>query len=59
VGQFDALPDGIGHATHIQNFFRTDLSATRGWDGAPCADAQAEQRAAEQMTRSRGSGTAV
>jgi uncharacterized protein (TIGR03437 family) len=34
LGQFDALPDGIGNPTHIQNFFRTDLSAPWGWDGA-------------------------
>lgn len=34
VGQFDALPDGIGNPTHIQSFFRTDLAAPWGWDGA-------------------------
>jgi uncharacterized protein (TIGR03437 family) len=33
VGQFDALPDGIGAPTHTQSFFRTDLSAPWGWDG--------------------------
>ena len=34
MGQFDALPDGVGNPTHIQNFFRTDLAAPWGWDGA-------------------------
>src|ERR1022692_2682300 len=33
VGQFDAFPDGIGAPTHIQAFFRTDLSAPWGMDG--------------------------
>jgi hypothetical protein len=33
VGQFDALPDGIGAPTHTQSFFRTDLSAPWGWEG--------------------------
>ncbi|HTS26063.1 MAG TPA: IPT/TIG domain-containing protein [Bryobacteraceae bacterium] len=33
VGQFDAFPDGIGAPTHIQPFFRTDLSAPWGMDG--------------------------
>ncbi len=33
VGQFDAFPDGIGAPTHIQPFFRTDLSAPWGIDG--------------------------
>jgi uncharacterized protein (TIGR03437 family) len=33
VGQFDAFPDGIGAPTHIQPFFRTDLSAPWGVDG--------------------------
>jgi uncharacterized protein (TIGR03437 family) len=33
VGQFDAVPDGIGNPTHIPPFFRTDLSAPWGTDG--------------------------
>ncbi len=33
VGQFDALPDGVGNPTHTQPFFRTDLAAPWGWDG--------------------------
>ena len=34
VGQFDAFPDGIGNPLHIAPFFRTDLSAPWGIDGA-------------------------
>lgn len=34
VGQFDAFPDGIGNTLHIAPFFRTDLSAPWGIDGA-------------------------
>lgn len=33
VGQFDALPDGIGNPTHILALFRTDLAAPWGNDG--------------------------
>lgn len=34
VGQFDAFPEGIGNPLHIAPFFRTDLSAPWGIDGA-------------------------
>jgi uncharacterized protein (TIGR03437 family) len=34
VGQFDSFPDGIGAPTHNPPFFRTDLSAPWGVDGA-------------------------
>lgn len=34
VGQFDAFPDGIGNPLHIAPFFRTDLAAPWGIDGA-------------------------
>jgi uncharacterized protein (TIGR03437 family) len=34
VGQFDAFPDGIGAPVHNPPFFRTDLSAPWGVDGA-------------------------
>ena len=33
VGQFDALPDGIGNPTHIMPLFRTDLASPWGNDG--------------------------
>lgn len=34
VGQFDAFPEGIGNPLHIAPFFRTDLAAPWGIDGA-------------------------
>jgi uncharacterized protein (TIGR03437 family) len=34
LGQFDAFPDGIGTPVHIPPFFRTDLAAPWGVDGA-------------------------
>lgn len=34
VGQFDAFPEGVGNPLHIAAFFRTDLSAPWGIDGA-------------------------